>query len=91
MARHQRVHPIHLFKVGHHGSRNALPPEPVLDLLLPHRRDGRRRTAVLSTWPDVYPGVPDELTMERLRARVDEVVTTRSVSSGTSVTVELEG
>jgi hypothetical protein len=35
--------------------------------------------------------VPDELTMERLRARVDEVVTTRSVSSGTSVTVELEG
>ncbi len=92
MARNRMVRPVHLFKVGHHGSRNALPPEPVLEQLLPAERpDGRSRTAVLSTYPETYPGVPDDLTLARLTARVDRLVTTRSAGSGKGVTVELDG
>jgi hypothetical protein len=92
MARNRMVRPVHLFKVGHHGSRNGLPPGPVLEQLLPAERpDSRQRTAILSTYPETYPGVPDELTLARLKARVDQLITTRSVGSAKSVTVELEG
>ena len=92
MARHRRVRPVHLLKVGHHGSRNATPPEAILDRLLPmDRPDDRPRRALLSTWPETYSGVPDELTIARLRRRVDEIVTTTAVGSGSSVTIELDG
>ncbi len=92
MARHGVVRPAHVFKVGHHGSRNALPPDPILELLLPTKRpDARRRTAILSTFPETYPGVPDELTLSRIRARVDDFVSTTTAPSGGSVTVELDG
>jgi beta-lactamase superfamily II metal-dependent hydrolase len=92
MARAGVLRPVHLLKVSHHGSHNGTPPDELLDQILPLRRQGgRRRYALVSTWPDTYGGVPDEHTMDRLAARVDEVVSTRDVSSGTSVTIDFEG
>ena len=86
------LRPVHLLKVGHHGSRNGTPPDSVLEQLLPLvRSDPRPRYALVSTWPETYAGVPDALTMRRLARRVDRVVSTRSARSGGCVTIELDG
>jgi beta-lactamase superfamily II metal-dependent hydrolase len=90
MAEHGVLKPVHLLKVGHHGSHNGTPPDTVLDALLPPR-SRRERWALVSTWPETYSGVPDELTMGRIGARVDHVVSTRDVATGEAVTIELEG
>jgi hypothetical protein len=91
MSAHRQLRPVHLLKVSHHASRNGTPPEPILDEILPDERpDDRPRRALVSTWPEVYSGVPDGLTIARLSARVDDVVWTRSAPPGTPVVLEFE-
>jgi beta-lactamase superfamily II metal-dependent hydrolase len=92
MDRSRRLRPIHVLKVAHHGSRNGTPSDDLLDKILPTPSpDSRRRFAVVSSWPETYPGVPDPLTIQRLDRRVDEIVSTRSVPAGKPVMIELEG
>lgn len=92
MDREGVVGPVHFLKVGHHGSHNATPPDEILDRLLPMARpDGRRRVALLSTQYDVYGGVPHDATLDRLRGRCDELVTTETVAGGTAVEARFAG
>ena len=78
MERENVLAPVHFRKVGHHGSHNATPPDSILERIFPLARqhDTRKRTALISTCCDVYPGVPDDDTMIRLEARCDEIVRT---------------
>jgi beta-lactamase superfamily II metal-dependent hydrolase len=85
-----QLRPVDLLKVAHHGSSNATPQEAILDRIFPRtRRPGRRRIAVLSTCPNTYNGVPDGDTIDRLRARGAEIVSTTSVPLGDSVVINL--
>jgi hypothetical protein len=91
MSAHGQLRPVHLLKVSHHASRNGTPSEAILDEILPDERpDDRPRRALVSTWPEVYSGVPDGLTIARLGRRVDDVIWTRSAPSGTPVVLEFE-
>lgn len=77
MDRHGLLKPVHFLKVSHHGSANGTPPPPLLDKLLPPTPpDDRPRRAVVSTYPGVYSGVPDELTLAEIASRCQELVRT---------------
>jgi hypothetical protein len=66
------VKPVHFLKVSHHGSKTGLPPNDILAKLLPlPAPDGRPRRAVVSTFHDTYPGVPDPPTLKRIAERTD--------------------
>jgi hypothetical protein len=92
MLKKRRIYPVHFLKISHHGSHNGTPDDEILDMILPVSRPDRRlRKAVLSTWPDTYSGVPDNLTVARIAERVDEVKTTRSVPLGESVVLDFPG
>jgi beta-lactamase superfamily II metal-dependent hydrolase len=91
IAERSRLQPVHLLKMGHHGSHNGTPRPVILDRLLPPvSPDGRPRHALLSTWPDTYPGVPDQATLTRIGERAT-VVSTRTVNLGESVSIAFEG
>jgi len=60
--------PIHFLKVSHHGSETGMPPDDILDRLLPRSPTPVARAAV-STYPGNYNGVPNELTLDALRTR----------------------
>ena len=81
MHKFGRLRPVHFLKVSHHGSGTGLPPGGLLDAVLPGeaRRDpvdGRPRTAVVSTWPETYSGVPDGPTLAAIGARATLLSTT---------------
>jgi hypothetical protein len=77
------IRPVDFLKVGHHGSHNATPPDEILERLLPaDRAGGPRRVALVSTQHDVYNAVPHPPTLDRIRARVEELVTTQDVAPG---------
>ena len=82
---------MHFLKVGHHASHNGTPDERILNRVLPVRRpDKRPRTALVSTCPGAYNGVPDHDTLVRLERRVDRVVRTDDVPVGESVEITFE-
>lgn len=92
MDREQTIRPVDFLKVGHHGSHNATPPDEILERLVPKDRDdGRRRVALVSTQDDVYNAVPHPPTLNRIRARVNEFVTTQDVVPGSAVEVRFGG
>jgi hypothetical protein len=69
---HERgvLRPVHFLKVSHHGSHNGTPQDSILETFLPATsHDGRPRSAVVSTWPDTYGGIPHPLTDARIGAR----------------------
>ena len=71
------VKPVHFLKVSHHGSHTGMPPDDILDKLLPMPApDGRPRRSVVSTYPNTYSGVPDEPTLTELRRRTELKSTT---------------
>lgn len=91
MERKNQLEPVHFVKVGHHASHNGTPDEEVLERILPIRRpDSRRRTALVSTCPDTYNGVPDDDTLLRLERRVDDLVQTTRASVGSAVEIRFE-
>jgi beta-lactamase superfamily II metal-dependent hydrolase len=91
MDLHQVIQPIDFLKVGHHGSHNATPPDEILDRLLSGQPRQRRRVAVMSTQDEVYNAVPHPPTLDRIRARVDELLTTQDVAPGKAVEVRFPG
>ena len=83
------LQPVHFYKVGHHGSHNGTPDEDLLEKLLPlDPPDERQRLAAVSTHPESYPNVPDEVgTLQRLAVRC-EVRSTLSVADGEWIDLE---
>ena len=82
MDKHDLVQPVDFLKVSHHGSDTGMPPDEILDKLLPMPRPaGRPRRAAVSTYPNTYPGVPDKGTLEKLGKRID-VRSTRDLAPG---------
>ena len=76
MRRRGVLQPVHFLKVAHHGSHNGTPTGAAFDAILPPvSPDGRERKAAVSTWPGTYSGVPQALTIERLRSRATLVST----------------
>jgi hypothetical protein len=91
MAQQKQLRPVHFLKVGHHGSHNATPDERILNRILPVRRpDKLPRTALVSTCPGAYSGVPDHDTLLRLERRVDRVVRTDSVPVGEAIEITFD-
>jgi beta-lactamase superfamily II metal-dependent hydrolase len=88
MAAGGLLEPVHFLKVGHHGSHNATPPDPILERILPlENPDGRERTALISTCENTYGGVPHGPTKARLELRCDRVLSTEAVAAGEAVTI----
>jgi beta-lactamase superfamily II metal-dependent hydrolase len=91
MAKRKVLKEVHFLKISHHGSHNGTPSGEILDSVLPKQpHDDKPRSAILSTWPDTYNGVPDEPTVARIADRVDVLRTTRSVPLGGSVRLDFE-
>ena len=64
------LRPVHFLKVSHHGSHNGTPADDIFDAILPaNPPDARPRHAVISTWEDTYPGIPDGPTSRRIADR----------------------
>jgi hypothetical protein len=76
------VQPVDFLKVSHHGSDTGMPPDEILDVLLPVATPpAKRGRGAVSTYPNTYPGVPDKTTIDRLRERID-VRSTRDLAPG---------
>jgi beta-lactamase superfamily II metal-dependent hydrolase len=91
MADGELLEPVQFLKVGHHGSHNATPPDPILELILPVQNpDGRERTALISTCENTYGGVPHGPTKARLEMRCDAVLNTESVDPSEAVTITFD-
>jgi beta-lactamase superfamily II metal-dependent hydrolase len=88
MASSGLLEPVHFLKVGHHGSLNATPPDPILEQILPNiNPNDKKRTALISTLAGTYNGVPHGPTIERLKTRCDQVLKTDFVKPGDSVKI----
>jgi hypothetical protein len=58
---------VDFLKVSHHGSHTGTPGEDILDRILPKQKSRQKeRRAVVSTWHETYPGVPDADSLKRL-------------------------
>lgn len=70
------VQPVHFLKASHHGSDTGMPPDEILQKLLPlpSTAAGRRRAAV-STYPGNYNAVPNDDTLDELKKRTRLVST----------------
>jgi hypothetical protein len=92
MNKHVDFGPVHFLKISHHGSHTGMPPDEVLDRLLPEPGDAADRPchAVVSTFPGTYDNVPHDETLAALEERciVHSVVGT---PDGSSLDVEFEG
>lgn len=63
----EKLGPIHLLKVSHHGSHNGMPVAEVLEKIFPEPvPDGKERFAAVSTCLGAYNGVPHDDTMKAL-------------------------
>jgi beta-lactamase superfamily II metal-dependent hydrolase len=73
---------VHFLKISHHGSKTGTPPDAILDKVLPKPGAGEpvKRCAVVSTFPNTYPGVPDSDTLNELKTRAT-VHSTRDVAA----------
>ena len=89
MAANGDLRPVDLLKVGHHGSHNATPASPILDLILPMARR-EDAVAVLSTCADVYPSVPDSPTLALIAERTRAIYRTTDVDPGQPIVVALD-
>lgn len=85
-----QLEPVHFLKVSHHGSVNGTPGEDILERILPRTPiDQRDRVAVVSTFPNTYPNVPDEHTTQMLKDRLREVYeVNKEVQPGGYVEIE---
>jgi beta-lactamase superfamily II metal-dependent hydrolase len=86
---------VHFLKVSHHGSDTGMPPTEPLEKILPGASqtapDGKQRHAVISTYPQTYPGVPDrELLVAELEPRC-QLHYTDALKDGGWIDFEFEG
>jgi hypothetical protein len=92
MNKHMEFEPVHFLKISHHGSHTGMPPDEVLDRLLPESGDETDRPchAVVSTFPGTYNNVPHDETLAELehRCTLHSVVGTQD---GSFLDVEFEG
>jgi hypothetical protein len=96
MASKDVLRPVHFVKIGHHGSHNGTPDDPLLNLVLPEAApDPRKRVAAVSTFDGTYNKVPDEIgdhnTMAAYRSRCDEVFDTRTLADGECFEIRFPG
>jgi beta-lactamase superfamily II metal-dependent hydrolase len=76
------VEPVHFLKVSHHGSHTGMPPDEILEKLLPMPTAGATKPrAAVSTYPKTYKGVPDDTTTEQLSQRA-VLTSTRDLPAG---------
>ena len=76
------VEPVHFLKVSHHGSHTGMPPEDMVEKLLPLPKAGAvRPQAAVSTFPFTYNDVPNKDTTDELARRVT-LTSTRDVKPG---------
>lgn len=76
------VKPVHFLKVSHHGSHTGMPPDDILEKLLPLPAPGAAKPrAAVSTYPKTYSGVPDKDTTDELQRRAD-LTSTRDLAKG---------
>ncbi len=55
MDRRGIVEPVHFLKVSHHGSHTGMPPDDILEKLLPMPVPGATKPrAAVSTYPKAY-------------------------------------
>ena len=67
MAQKQVLKPVHFLKVAHHGNHNGTPADEIFDTILPAQSpDGRNRLVAVSTWSNIYSGIPHAPTNARL-------------------------
>ncbi len=73
-----KLEPVHFLKISHHGSSTGLPRMDILDKVLPKPATGEqiKRSALVSTFPGTYRGVPNTDTITELETRA-RVVSTR--------------
>jgi beta-lactamase superfamily II metal-dependent hydrolase len=77
MDRECQLEPVDFLKVSHHGSHNGTPAPAILDRILPpDRPPNERAVAAVSTCIDTYNDVPDDPTIDILRQRCSDVVST---------------
>ena len=86
----QRLRPVHLVKISHHGSHNGTLDDLVDEFLPPVAPDGRERHALLSSHDGDWDGVPDEETLAVYAARC-QVHDTRTVAPGEAVEITFPG
>jgi hypothetical protein len=78
-----KLQPIHLLKVSHHGSSNGMPVKEVLDVILPEKApDKKKRFAAVSTCLGAYNGVPHDDTLNLLRGRCEVKSTKDDLKTG---------
>jgi beta-lactamase superfamily II metal-dependent hydrolase len=70
MNKHVEFEPVHFLKVSHHGSHTGMPPDEMLDKLLP-AESHEPRHAVVSAYPGTYNNVPDDETLAELEHRCE--------------------
>ena len=76
------VEPVHFLKVSHHGSHTGMPPDEILENLLPMPMAGATKPrAAVSTYPKTYKGVPDDTTTKQLSQRA-VLTSTRELPAG---------
>ncbi len=61
--------PVHFLKVSHHGSHTGMPPDEVLNKVLPS--NDVPRYAVVSAYPGTYNNVPNDETLDELENRCE--------------------
>ena len=74
MDKRNMLEKVHFLKISHHGSSNGMPSPKFLNKMIPQDRELQ---ALLSTYPDVYKGVPDNTMIQMLK---DRGVKVRSVN-----------
>ena len=74
MNKRDLLRPVHMLKLGHHGSHNGTPTGELLEKILPVvPHDDRSRSALLSTHEGTYNKVPDVHTLNEITARCDTI------------------
>ena len=90
MDQQQQLKPVHFLKISHHLSPSGTPADELLNKILPTvKPDHRLRSGAICTCPNIYPGVPDEISRKRISQRLDRLEVIGG-SDQTPLFVELE-
>jgi beta-lactamase superfamily II metal-dependent hydrolase len=90
MANNKDLLPVGFLKVGHHGSINATPPDPILEMVLPEARRSKA-VALVSTCPCAWKSVPSDTALNAVSSRVKRLYDTREVTPGAPITIRFSG